>query len=264
MAAVGDLTTLANVKAWLNTNSASVFPTTNDVLLARAISAASMFAKTWLSMPVVPATYVETRNGTGTGVLFLRNRPVLAVTAITLDNVALAPSSPPSQGYGFMNDDTRAYLVGGCFRQGVQNVVVTYSAGFQLTDQVTLAASMPVSALSQTWTCDRGVTVAGVSFVPVSGAPAAGQYQVAQANGAFSYNFNAGDVGKAASLSYGYVPYDLEQGVIELTCERFKTRDRIGQVSMNIGNGQTVSYSQKDMNDNVKTLLGQYRQVVPV
>ena len=39
---------------------------------------------------------------------------------------------------------------------------------------------------------------------------------------------------------------------------------RIGEVSKALGGGETVAYSQKDMSDAIKTLIQQYRMVVPV
>ena len=47
-ASFGDLTTLADVKAWLQTGQ-SAFPATDDALLTRLITAASQFIQTWLN-----------------------------------------------------------------------------------------------------------------------------------------------------------------------------------------------------------------------
>jgi hypothetical protein len=47
-ATFGDLTTLADVKAWLQTGQ-SAFPATDDALLTRLITAASQFIQTWLN-----------------------------------------------------------------------------------------------------------------------------------------------------------------------------------------------------------------------
>jgi hypothetical protein len=45
--AYGDLTTLADVKAWLQTGQ-NPFPATDDALLTRLITAASQFVQSWL------------------------------------------------------------------------------------------------------------------------------------------------------------------------------------------------------------------------
>ena len=44
----------------------------------------------------------------------------------------------------------------------------------------------------------------------------------------------------------------------------YRERTRIGEVSKSLGSGSTVTFSQKDMSDAVKTLLSQYRAVAPV
>ena len=63
---------------------------------------------------------------------------------------------------------------------------------------------------------------------------------------------------------YAETPPDLAQACIELVALRYRERSRIGEVARAIGGGQTVSYSQKDMSDSIKTLLQQYRRVAPI
>src|ERR1700722_8571853 len=101
--ATGDLTTLANVKAYLSPPLAT---TADDALLSRLITAASQFIQSWLNRTIASAAYTDTRNGTGGTRLFLRNRPVTAVASLTVDGVAIAPSSPPPTGDGYLFDDS--------------------------------------------------------------------------------------------------------------------------------------------------------------
>ena len=49
--AFGDLTTLADVKAWLQTGQAA-FPATDDALLTRLVVAASQYIQTWLNRQI--------------------------------------------------------------------------------------------------------------------------------------------------------------------------------------------------------------------
>lgn len=129
--ALGDLTTLADLKSYL---SPPLTTTADDALLTRLITAASQFIQTWLNRTIASASYTDTRNGTGGARLFLRNRPVTAVSSLTVDGVAIAPSDPPPLGAGYLFDDSAIYLVGGqCFTRGAQNVVVEYTAGFPAT-----------------------------------------------------------------------------------------------------------------------------------
>lgn len=129
--ATGDLTTLADVKAYL---SPQLVTTADDTLLARLITAASQFIQSWLNRTIASAAYTDTRNGTGGTRLFLRNRPVTAVSSLTIDGVAVTASDPPPLAAGYLFDDSAIYLVGGqCFSKGAQNIVIGYTAGFAAT-----------------------------------------------------------------------------------------------------------------------------------
>ena len=128
--ATGDLTTLANVKAYLSPPLAT---TADDALLSRLVTAASQFIQSWLNRTIASASYTDTRNGTGGTRLFLKNRPITAVASVSVDGVAIAPSSPAPTGDGYLFDDGSIYLVGHCFTRGYQNVVVQYTAGFAST-----------------------------------------------------------------------------------------------------------------------------------
>ena len=66
------------------------------------------------------------------------------------------------------------------------------------------------------------------------------------------------------TAGYPSVPPDIAQACIELVCQRYRERTRIGEVSKALVSGETVSFSQKDMSEDVMTLLSQYRVVAPV
>ena len=66
------------------------------------------------------------------------------------------------------------------------------------------------------------------------------------------------------TAGYPVTPPDIAQAAIELVCLRYRERTRIGEVSRALGGGETVTYSQLDMSDDVKLLLSQYRVLVPV
>src|SRR5215475_696282 len=59
--AFGDLTTLADVKAWLQTGQ-SAFPSTDDALLTRLITAASQLIQTWLNRKIALQDWIEVRD----------------------------------------------------------------------------------------------------------------------------------------------------------------------------------------------------------
>ncbi len=190
--AFGDLTTLADVTAWLQTGQ-NPFPSVDDALLTRLITAASQFIQTWLQRQIAVSDWIEIRDGNGGQRLAFANFPVRAVISLSIDGLAI-PSAPASGGFGggYVFSPTELALRGYVFSRRAQNVVVTYTAG------------------------------------------------------------------------YASVPPDIAQACIELVCQRYRERTRIGEVSKALMSGETVTFSQKDMSDDVKTLLAQYRAVAPV
>jgi len=187
----GDLTTLADVKAWLQTGQ-NPFPATDDALLQRLISAASEFIQNWLGRQIAAADWVEVRDGTGGQLMAFANIPVTAMLSLSIDGLTI-PAAPAGGGFGagYTFTPTELALRGYVFTRRPQNVIVTYTAGYDTT------------------------------------------------------------------------PSDIAQACIELVCLRYRERTRIGEVSKSLGGGETVSFSQKDMSDTVKTLLSQYRAVAP-
>jgi uncharacterized phiE125 gp8 family phage protein len=128
--ATGDLTTLANVKAWFSPPLAT---SSDDALLTRLITAASQFIQTWLGRSFATQSYSETRDGDGGQKLAFAHGPVTAVTSVTVDGIAIPVASAP-QTPGYVFSPGVLYLIGGyCFRRGAQNVAVTYTAGYAAT-----------------------------------------------------------------------------------------------------------------------------------
>jgi len=194
--AYGDLTTLSDVKAWLQAG-ANPFPATDDALLARLVTAASEFIQNWLGRPIASADWLEVRDGTGGQLLAFANIPVTAVLSLSIDGIAIPPAPTPEDigatgfGAGYTFTPTELALRGYVFTRRPQNTAVTYTAG------------------------------------------------------------------------YTTVPPDIAQACIELVAQHYRERTRIGEVSKALGGSETVTFSQKDMSDSVKTLLSQYRAVMP-
>jgi hypothetical protein len=190
--AYGDLTTLADVKAWLQTGQ-NPFPATDDALLQRLVAAASAFIENWLGRPVASADWLEVRDGTGGQCLAFANIPVTAMLSLSIDGLAIPPAPADGTGFGagYTFTPTELALRGYVFTRRPQTVLVTYTAGYSAT------------------------------------------------------------------------PPDIAQACIELVCQRYRERSRIGEVSKALGTGETVTFSQKDMSDAVKTLLSPYRSVMP-
>lgn len=79
------------------------------------------------------------------------------------------------------------------------------------------------------------------------------------------YAFTKGDANVELAYAAGFadVPDDLEQACNELVALRYKERDRIGHQSKSLA-GETVSFIVKDFPDSVRTILNNYRKVVPL
>ncbi len=79
------------------------------------------------------------------------------------------------------------------------------------------------------------------------------------------YTFTAGvqNVQIAYTAGYATCPDDLEQVCLKLVGLQYKNRDRIGHTSKQIG-GETVAFSTRDMDEDMRTIMLQYRRVVPV
>ncbi len=187
--AFSDLTTLADVKTWLQTGQ-SAFPVTDDALLTRLVTAASQYIQSWLNRPIASADYLEVRDGTGGQTLQFACFPVIDVMSLTIDRQAIPRAGSSRAGYAF--GPTQLSVSGYRFSRGLQNIVIGYTAG------------------------------------------------------------------------YSTIPSDIAQACIELVALRYRERTRIGETSRSLGGAETVAFSQKDLSDAIKTLLQQYRTVIPV
>ena len=206
--AFGDLTTLGDVKAWLQTGQ-NAFPTTDDALLTRLITAASQLIQTWLNRQIISQDWIEARDGLGNvlGPSDVRYQfaafPVTAVSRVLVDGIVIPAIPTPAQ-----------------------------------------SATAAVGAMA---------AQSGYLFTPTQ--LVIRGYAVPRKAGCVSLQYTAG---------YAVPPADLSQACIELVALRYRERGRIGEVTKAIGGGQTVSYSQKDMSDSIKSLIQQYRRVAPI
>jgi hypothetical protein len=288
--ATNDLTTLADVKAWLGRTDSN-----SDALLSALITRTSRQILSYLRRgTILPRTVNEIRDGSGSNTLMLRQWPVVSVSSVTVGVVSI-PEAPPitanpqtGDGLGFCSaggvgwtcekwDGTppgrpqalalKGYSFGPSFpgAQNSQNVLVVYEAGYQVSAeaQTVSAGAATVDAPFGAWASDEGVTyVNGTPLQLVSGAPMAGQYQLSSTAGA--YTFNSGDNGAAVLISYGFVPSDLADACIELVSERYKYSERIGEKSHSLGGNETVSFDNSRFTPLVTAMLQPYRNVIPL
>lgn len=268
-----DLCALADLKTWLDLASDD-----DDDLLGRLITQVSRATLAFLDRAnILPAQLVEARDGRNDSEIVLRQWPVTSLASLTIDGVAIAAAPPlvaggPHQsGYvleaaepappGHMQ---RLALRGRLFTAGVQNVAVTYTAGYQVSaEAVAVPSTTPHEILAQEpygdWASDGGVTYAnGVPLVAVAANPAAGQYAVSGG----AYTFSAADAGASVALTYGYVPADLCFAAMDWIAELYNYRTRIGQQSKSLGGQETTSFIVKNVPDFVASALQPYRRVI--
>lgn len=181
-----NLTTVANVKEWIGITSS-----TDDQLIQRLVGGISQTIQSWLNRQLKSQSYTETRDGNGNNSMMFADYPVTEVTSVKVNGKPILPC-PDFSSPGYRFNGTSITLIGYIFNQGVQNIELSYKAGFAT------------------------------------------------------------------------VPLDIEQAVIELVALRYKERDRIGQQSKNMANGETVTYMIKDFPDDVLSLLKNYKKVIPL
>lgn len=271
-----NLVSLDDVKAWIYKTPIGQGAGLNEALIGNLITRCSQLAVSYINRgPLYKRTVTEYRDGYGSQKLLLKEYPVLSVTSILIDGVAIAAAAMPSaEGY-FLEpwdqvvpgDPQMVYYCGGCFPSGAMRTKVTYVTGYTVLDEAYTIASGggEYSVTTQpTWTFDEGVNLAatGVALTKVSGAPTTGQYALGSQIG--QYIFAAADAGKAVLISYDFTPVDLYQTIIEWIAERYAYMDRIGKQSQTIGNQMTTSFIVKDIPDYIKLALKQYTRVVPV
>lgn len=123
---MADLTTLAKVKEWLGETT-----TNNDSVLQRLISASSDYIQAWLNRDIAQATYNSSRDGNSGNRMMFRNYPTTAVSMVKIDNQVIPLSVNGSYGYVF--NETSVALIGYRFTRGIQNVFLSYTAGYTST-----------------------------------------------------------------------------------------------------------------------------------
>jgi len=129
MSDISDLTTLEDVKAWIDPTP--IDTPESDALLERLITAVSNAIHRYLNRYIPATEYEEIRNGTGGHTLVFSNFPVTAVTTVTVGTINIPPA--PNRGVfasGYLFTPTKITLRGFRFYRAEQNVVLRYNAGY--------------------------------------------------------------------------------------------------------------------------------------
>lgn len=283
MSSPSDLISLAAAQQWSGVADAA--------LTESLITSVSRQILTWLRRPsILPRAYSETFDGQGNSRITLSNWPVISVSSLVIDHVAVPPGLDPSVvgsgvmapysslGYLLQADaglppgaPQRIDVYGRRFYWGRANVVADYVAGYQITNEPGIVPASP-SELTPlqpygAWASDVGVTyVDGTPLTAVSGEPNVGEYQVS----AGVYTFSDHDAGADVFLSYGYVPADLANAAAQWVSELIAYQGRIGVRSKSLGGQETVSFNVPGFVGNmanaippyVQQMLWPYRRVI--
>lgn len=138
-----DLTTVANLQAWVNRPN----PSSDEAAqLQRLVTAVSVWIQDWLSRDIASQAYVETRDGQGGARLSLGDYPVTAITSVVVDGISIPASTGPAvPGWVLANDAVvlRTYR----FTRDLANVVINYTAGYAATPPDLEQATLELAAM---------------------------------------------------------------------------------------------------------------------
>lgn len=283
------LTSVANVKGYL-----AIGNTNQDALISDLITRESTALERYCSRRFAFFSGTQRLNGTGTSRLALPQAPILTVSQVTICGTQNIPAStgptvagyvlegPPPSGPTFLT------LVEGCkFPQGLANVTVTWTAGWRATGNAPVPAFVPagnvtvgpvtLDAEQMTFsdsqptdigfpTVDRGVVgvYANVSVTLTSVAASAnGPLTQQYSFDAGVYTFNSVDAGVALSMTFDYVPADVEQACIEMVGLDLKQRDNLGVSSKTLA-GESITYDKRNMIASSAAMLQPYKRTIPV
>ena len=264
-----DLTNLYLLKTWLGI---AITDTVSDTVFSDLITGISADIRSDISRGIFPVnTYSVNLNGNGKCKLFLPNYPIYAVNSLTI-NGANIPARPAYPLTGYVINPTYIELVGYYFNKGVQNVSLTYQAGYAVSGEaqtIPASGSYVLSPFSPNgvWGQDLGVSYAsGGSLTPItSGSPSVGQYLIATSSSTnvTTYTFNVGDAGKAVLLNYGYIPSAISRAATEWAAFRYSGRQHIGQKSHNT-QGDSTTFDDSVMPDSVMLTLEQFKRTFAI
>lgn len=275
--ALGDLTTLENVKAFLP--GATPVDNDDDDLLRRLIRAfsakfrneadrAAIYRGSFTYKTVSPTGYTRIRAFDqwppligitpaalilGATRCLLYEYPVTSVTSVKIDNQTIParpaydPGAPNATREGWELRSDGIDLYGYTFTPGAP-VEIVYTAGFEaLAEPHTIPASSPYTVQAdQFFIGDIGVTQS-------NGSALSGSYTASSSG---LYTFTAADAGKAILLSYGTVPAEIEQAVIGRVVLAYNERPNVGVASSSM-TGQSVTF-----NPNVAGVLSAWKDAL--
>lgn len=126
---MANLVTLERVKTYLEIANTE---TAQDVLLQDLIMRIGTWAERYCDRSFAKATYTEQRDGDGTATLLVRQWPLLSVTSLYDDPIRVfgAATQIAAADFALYSNQGMIRLDGLVFSAGIQNVKITYEAGY--------------------------------------------------------------------------------------------------------------------------------------
>ena len=132
--APGDLITLPQALAWLGQAN------DNFGIVQMLISSCSTSIQNWIGYQLASKNYTKTFNGLGGQRMLIEDRPLTAVSSVTIDGISIPAAVVPTVP-GYLFNDKFVFITKGGnwsngqfsadqFMRGVQNVTISYTAGF--------------------------------------------------------------------------------------------------------------------------------------
>ena len=254
--AAGDLTTLSTVKSWLK-------------LTGRSISGITQANPAVITCPNHGANTGDLVSVSGVVGMTQINGVSYTVTVIDANTFSIGVSSLAWTAYasgGFVGVDdpllTTLITASSAWIKNFINrdiVQTSYTETYDGTGASRLMlANYPVTAVAS-------LTVDGLAVAASTGYGITGYIfdsnSIAYIGGSFDEDY--GNVQVSYTAGYVTVPYDLAQACMELVAEAYRYRDRIGQSSEGFGPGH-IGYTASVVNASIKTVLTQWKKVVPV
>jgi hypothetical protein len=157
------LVSLDALLAWMQAEDATTVQVTR---LVQCVDAASALIESKTGLIFVTRAITETKDGNGRADLWLRRRPLVSVTSVTVNDAALDASQ-------FVVDAEfgRLRRKAGAWPSGLANVTVVYQAGYGAQDAATLPQDVVGACLDLTKAVYDELTTGAIALSSVSLGP---------------------------------------------------------------------------------------------
>jgi hypothetical protein len=127
-----DLCTVLELTKWLPNQSANDAVALQDLITNGSFVILNEYMNRPHILASVLGSLTENFDGNDSDRLLPHNFPLIAVSAVSIDNITIPASSTTGSGFsvGFLSDARRVLLRGFRFNRGVQNITISYTAGY--------------------------------------------------------------------------------------------------------------------------------------